>query len=159
VATPVVNHPLLATGVATAALGLTLLVVGAPLHDEVAPYGVLSLEFAHDPARVDAIAASWRAAGVLGRAVAVQVLDTLFPFAYGAFGVALARRRGVPAAAALAVVAAFADVAVENPLLDWMLWRGGHPLAVIVASVAVWTKFMALVLAVVLLALGPRRVR
>ncbi len=130
---------------ATLGLAAALGVLGAPLTTEAARVGIVSFELAGTRATADAILASW---GEEGRrtALLVQALDCPFPVAYGAFGALLARRLGAETAARACVVAALLDGLVENPLLDWQIWRGaGSAPAAAVAAVAAAAKFALLV--------------
>lgn len=141
---------------ATITLALVLLGVGAPLHTEAAPMGILSFELTFTGEQAAAVLASW-SAEARRAAWAVQALDTLFPLAYGRLGQLVARWAGSEAAARLWVAGALLDLAVENTLLDALLW-GLPPTDLLAgaATAAAVVKFALLGLALGLAALSRR---
>jgi len=141
-------------GVTFLALGLfaLLAVAGLLLRTDAAPLGLVSLQFAGDVGRAADILAAWDGE-LWRRAVVLQGLDLLLPFAYGVALVRWARHLGpldgsadrgvVTFAVSLAVFAAVADQAENVALLVTMLHR---PSSVIVGLTPVLasTKFVSL---------------
>lgn len=101
-------------------LGALLLRLGLPLTTAAAPHGLASFELAWRPADLEAVRASWGAAGS-ARAVVMTWVDYPFLLAYGVSLAALskavpgaARLPSLAAAAGWAAVAAAGLDAVEN---------------------------------------------
>lgn len=109
-----------ASSAASLLLGALLLWLGRPLTTAAAPHGLASFELAWRPADLEAVLASWGAAG-RSRAVLMTWVDYPFLAAYGVSLAALAkavpgsaRLPALAAAAGWAAVAASALDAVEN---------------------------------------------
>lgn len=139
-------------------LMLTLLVgmgigqYGQSLHNDTAPMGIITYEFAGTTAYAEEILASWE--DVMADAWAVQLLDFVWMFLYAitlALGCTLAGQawaRILPALAVPFALAAWVQLAaivfdgIENTALVWMMYTGsGAQPAPMIAYAAAVPKF------------------
>ncbi len=155
---------------ASAIVALALFVVitwlGAPLHGEVAPLGIVSLQVAASPDVAASILDSW-AEVPRARLLWSHALDLLFPVAYaGAIGLSAAALAQLsrPASLAAAVTAGSVLVAagadqLENVAMFVTLLRGPGWGSVLVTLAAATVKFSAFALALSALAITYRNAR
>ena len=139
----------------TVALLVVITILGAPLRSDLAPLGIISLQFAASPEVATSMLDSW--AGVpLRRLLWAHGLDLVFPVAYalavGTAAVSFAgvSQRAMPAAALAAgsvLVAAVADQ-IENVAMLLTILRGPGWDSVLPTLAAATVKFAGLGLAV-----------
>jgi hypothetical protein len=153
-------------GVVAVLLLGAMAVLGGPLQGDLAPLGIVSLQFAGTPEAAASILDSWASVPRL-RLLWAHGLDLAFPLAYAlaigltAAHVAHASQRAVPAAAVAtgsAIAAAVADQ-VENVAMWVTILRGPDWTSVLPTLVAATVKFSAVGLALGALAVASARAR
>lgn len=123
----------------------TIAVFDRHLRTDAAPLGILSIELAWSASAARAMLASWSA--VIDDARLVQLLDMVFPVAYGSFLAAVAARNATmgPAAAELAargaVLAAALDYVENGPILAALYGVGPTDAGCLVTASAAVLKF------------------
>jgi hypothetical protein len=140
------------------ALFAAITVLGMPLRNAVAPLGIVSLQFAADPAAAQSILDSWSELA-RSRLLWVHGLDLLFPIAYalaiGLVATDLATRveSAAPSArlaAGAGVMAALADQIENLAMFVTILFRPTW-FAVLATRAAAGVKFVLLVVALLAL--------